>query len=77
MASEWSSEDLAVWDSLVQAGFIHPDDPYSLLSLVNGAARFERARILKNLHTLPEEDQAALHNIIVWISIGAPDRDPR
>jgi hypothetical protein len=73
----WTLEDEAVWDSLVDAGYIKPDDPRSLLSVVNGASRHERARLLKNLHTLPEDEQYALRHIIVWIMSGAPDRDPR
>lgn len=75
--AEWSAEDTAVWDSLALAGFIDPGEPRSLLTVVNGAARHERARILRNLHTLPEDEQYVLRHVIVWLMTGAPDRDPR
>lgn len=77
MPNSWSPEDEAVWDSLVQAGFVSPDDPLSLLSVVNGAARLERHRILRNLNSLPEPDQRALRNLTTWLMMGAPDHDSR
>lgn len=77
MADRWDAEDTAVWESLVNAGYIPEDAPPSLLSVVMGAARHERARILSNLYLLPEEDVVALRNVIVWLMMGAPDRDPR
>lgn len=77
MPEPWSEEDSAVWDSLVSAGYVDPDAPPSLLSVVTGACRYERARILDNLYRLPEDDIVALRNVVVWLMMGAPDRDPR
>lgn len=77
MSQSWSAEDLCVWDALARAGHVPSDEQPSLLSVVNAAQALERQRILENLRSLSEAEQFILRNIITWISLGAPDHDPR
>lgn len=71
----WTREDVRTCEALMDGGFLSDREPVSVLSIVNAARAFERARVIDLLQEVSHPLPDIVHPVIRWLNDGAPPAD--